>query len=155
MVSTVPGGLETPDFLELRKNTRQETEEPSGPRELYTVIPERETTSRGFMGSSTAYDVGALGKKGSGAPAAGVLGADDGVKKVSRFRSQFVNVLFQANNQCSARLATLIYLLIPMRILLQHNYGPSTRNNARNRIGCMSRVRMWIGVGLRMSFLER
>ncbi|OCF44586.1 splicing factor 3B subunit 2 [Kwoniella heveanensis CBS 569] len=78
VVSTVPGGLETPDFMELRKNTRAESEDvPSGPRELYQVIPERETTSRGFMGSSTAYDVGAIGR--AGGPA--VLGADDGGRK--------------------------------------------------------------------------
>ncbi|WVR07758.1 hypothetical protein IAU60_004801 [Kwoniella sp. DSM 27419] len=77
VVSTVPGGLETPDFMELRKNTRAESEDvPSGPRELYQVIPERETTSRGFMGSSTAYDVGAVGRSG---PA--VLGADDSARK--------------------------------------------------------------------------
>ncbi|WVR00211.1 hypothetical protein IAU59_007353 [Kwoniella sp. CBS 9459] len=78
VVSTVPGGLETPDFMELRKNTRAESEDvPSGPRELYQVIPERETTSRGFMGSSTAYDVGAIGR--AGGPA--VLGVDDGGRK--------------------------------------------------------------------------
>ena len=79
VVSTVPGGLETPDFMELRKKTRAESEDvgPSGPRELYQVIPERETTSRGFMGSSTAYDVSSVGKGGSGAP---VLGEDRGGK---------------------------------------------------------------------------
>lgn len=72
--STVPGGLETPDFLELRKRMHPEREhdEPSGPRELYTVIPERETNVKGFMGSSTAYDL-------SGA--APVLGDDRGTKR--------------------------------------------------------------------------
>ena len=75
MVSTVPGGLETPDFIELRKNTRADTEDAhTGPKELYHVIPERETSARGFMGSSTAYDMSSLGK-GGGGPA--VLGADD------------------------------------------------------------------------------
>ncbi|WRT70303.1 uncharacterized protein IL334_007301 [Kwoniella shivajii] len=78
VVSTVPGGLETPDFIDLRKNTRAESEDvPSGPRELYQVIPERETSSRGFMGSSTAYDISNLGK--SSGPA--VLGVDDGGRK--------------------------------------------------------------------------
>ncbi|KAK4687924.1 splicing factor 3B subunit 2, partial [Tremellales sp. Uapishka_1] len=76
VVSTVPGGLETPDFMELRKNNRAESEDvraaPSGPRELYQVVPERETTSRGFMGSSTAYDLGKVGNVGPK-----VLGVDD------------------------------------------------------------------------------
>ena len=74
VTSTVPGGLETPDFIDLRKKTRADSEDvPSGPRELYHVIPERETSSRGFMGSSTAYDLANIGK--SGGP--GVLGAED------------------------------------------------------------------------------
>ncbi|WWD19569.1 hypothetical protein CI109_104030 [Kwoniella shandongensis] len=78
VVSTVPGGLETPDFIDLRKNARAESEDvPSGPKELYQVIPERETTARGFMGSSTAYDMTQMGK--SSGPA--VLGADDGARK--------------------------------------------------------------------------
>ncbi len=76
VTSTVPGGLETPDFVDLRKRReRAETEDgPSGPRELYTVIPERETNVRGFMGSSTAYDISA---------AAPVLGEDRGTKRKS------------------------------------------------------------------------
>lgn len=81
VTSTVPGGLETPEFVDLRKK-RQESEAPgpgpSQPRDLYQVIPERETTSRGFMGSSTAYDISGLGQGGPG-----VLGADDLSKKVS------------------------------------------------------------------------
>jgi hypothetical protein len=83
VTSTVPGGLETPEFVELRKKKRQESEAPgpgpSQPRDLYQVIPERESTSRGFMGSSTAYDISGLGQGGPG-----VLGADDLSKKVSR-----------------------------------------------------------------------
>ncbi|ODN98118.1 hypothetical protein I350_07760 [Cryptococcus amylolentus CBS 6273] len=80
VTSTVPGGLETPDFnfSELRKNARPQADErPSGPRELYQVVPERETSSRGFMGSSTTYDIGALGQNGGPA----VLGAEDGGRK--------------------------------------------------------------------------
>ncbi|WVW86082.1 hypothetical protein I302_108121 [Kwoniella bestiolae CBS 10118] len=78
VVSTVPGGLETPDFVDLRKNTRAESEDvPSGPRELYQVIPERETSSRGFMGSSTAYDISNVGRPGGPA----VLGAEDSGRK--------------------------------------------------------------------------
>jgi splicing factor 3B subunit 2 len=82
VVSTVPGGLETPDFLQLRKDTAEsEVSATPVPRELYQVIPERQTNSRGFMGSSTAYDVTSLG----GAPASGprVLGQDDRGTKVS------------------------------------------------------------------------
>lgn len=76
MVSTVPGGLETPDFIELRKNARADTEDlPSGPKELYHVIPERETTSKGFMGSSTAYDMSTVGQSRASGPA--VLGAEE------------------------------------------------------------------------------
>lgn len=82
VTSTVPGGLETPEFVDLRKKKRQESEAPgpgpSQPRDLYQVIPERESTSRGFMGSSTAYDISGLGQSGPG-----VLGADDLSKKVS------------------------------------------------------------------------
>lgn len=78
VTSTVPGGLETPDFVDLRKKTARDESE--GPRELYQVIPERETTAKGFMGSSTAYDMSNLGKGGGGP---GVLGAEDGGRKVS------------------------------------------------------------------------
>jgi splicing factor 3B subunit 2 len=84
ITSTVPGGLETPEFIDLRKQRDgTESEVPardSGPRDLYTVIPERETSSRGFMGSTTAYDV--AGASGVGAASgAAVLGADDGRKR--------------------------------------------------------------------------
>jgi len=80
VTSTVPAGLETPAFAELRKNRRQDSEAPapgpSVPRDLYQVIPERETTSKGFMGSSSAYDMSSVGGPG-------VLGAEDIGKKVS------------------------------------------------------------------------
>ncbi|GAA5852131.1 hypothetical protein JCM8547_000169 [Rhodosporidiobolus lusitaniae] len=73
VTSTVPGGLETPDFLELRKR-REETEVDEGPKELYTVLPERETRMRGFMGSDRVYDVSGI----SGAAAAPpVLGREE------------------------------------------------------------------------------
>lgn len=80
MVSTVPGGLETPEFIDLRKKTREgtETEEATGPKELYHVIPERETSAKGFMGSSTAYDLSTVGK----GPGPSVLGAEDRGTKV-------------------------------------------------------------------------
>lgn len=78
VTSTVPAGLETPAFAELRKKTRQDSEAPgpSQPRDLYQVIPEREAASKGFMGSSTSYDMSSVG-----GPV--VLGAEDLGKKVS------------------------------------------------------------------------
>lgn len=78
VVSTVAGGLETPDFLELRKNsTRAASEmgEPSGPRSLYHVVPEKQTNVRGLMGSERGYDVSAV----AGAPIP-VLGDERGTK---------------------------------------------------------------------------
>lgn len=79
IVSTVPGGLETPDFLELRKNAGRATSEavePPGPRSLYQVVPERQTSVRGFMGSERGYDIGAVA---SGQPVT-VLGEERGTK---------------------------------------------------------------------------
>ena len=51
VVSTVAGGLETPDFLELRKNAARSAESDSGPKQLYQVLQERQTSVRGLMGS--------------------------------------------------------------------------------------------------------
>ena len=76
-ISTVPSGLETPEFIDLRKNTRAGTES-TGPRDLYQVVPEKETSVRGFMGSSTGYDLGNISKSGASGP--GVLGDDRGHK---------------------------------------------------------------------------
>lgn len=64
-VSTVPGGLETPEFLDLRKrrDEREGTETDDGrPKQLYQVVPERkaEVGSRGLLGSDRAYDVSGL-----------------------------------------------------------------------------------------------
>jgi splicing factor 3B subunit 2 len=92
-ISTVPGGLETPDFLQLRKDAGPAESEVSAtpvPRELYQVIPERQTSSRGFMGSSTTYDVAGLGAGGSGGPR--VLGQDDRGTKVSNVSAVPVRV---------------------------------------------------------------
>ncbi len=89
VISTVPGGLETPDFMELRKNARpteSEVSETPVPRELYQVIPERETSSRGFMGSSTAYDVNAITNAAGEGPR--VLGQEDRGTKVSKTAEQ-------------------------------------------------------------------
>ncbi|CAO1620507.1 unnamed protein product [Sympodiomycopsis kandeliae] len=64
VTSTVPGGLETPDFLELRKQGRGGTSTPhdvrpesSSNRSLYQVIPERQAAMQGFMGSERGYDL--------------------------------------------------------------------------------------------------
>ena len=81
VVSTVPGGLETPDFLELRKG-RTQLEAPdasSANRTLYQVVPERQTSVRGLMGSERAYDVSSLANPAN----APVLGAEDRGSKVS------------------------------------------------------------------------
>ncbi|KAJ7801918.1 hypothetical protein B0H14DRAFT_2894345 [Mycena olivaceomarginata] len=60
VVSTVAAGLETPDFLELRKGRAASEAVDSGPRSLYQVVPERQTAVRGLMGSERGYDVSAV-----------------------------------------------------------------------------------------------
>ena len=78
VVSTVAGGLETPDFLELRKNAPRPTHEDTGPRSLYQVVPEKQTSVRGLMGSERGYDIGAVtGASGSNVP---VLGEERSTK---------------------------------------------------------------------------
>lgn len=78
VVSTVAGGLETPDFLELRKNAGRAQSEATetGPRSLYHVVPEKQTSVRGLMGSDRAYDVSAV----SGGASLPVLGDERGTK---------------------------------------------------------------------------
>lgn len=74
VVSTVAGGLETPDFLELRKNASRPTPDvDSGPRSLYQVVPEKQTSVRGLMGSERGYDVSAVSSGG----AIPVLGSEE------------------------------------------------------------------------------
>lgn len=77
VVSTVPGGLETPDFLELRKGRESSEVADSGPRSLYQVVPERQTAVRGLMGSERGYDVAAVTHAGANVP---VLGDERGTK---------------------------------------------------------------------------
>ncbi|KAI0371640.1 DUF382-domain-containing protein [Pilatotrama ljubarskyi] len=81
VVSTVAGGLETPDFLELRKNAARAPSEATetGPRSLYQVVPEKQTSVRGLMGSERGYDVSAV----TGAGAIPVLGDERGNKRKS------------------------------------------------------------------------
>ena len=79
VMSSVRGGLETPDFLELRKGRAPSelSETPLPNRSLYQVLPEKQTTVRGLMGSERGYDVSAV----SGAPAhVPVLGEERGSK---------------------------------------------------------------------------
>ncbi|THG99470.1 hypothetical protein EW026_g2891 [Hermanssonia centrifuga] len=80
VVSTVAGGLETPDFLELRKNAGRAPSEAmeSGPRSLYQVVPEKQTSVRGLMGSERGYDVSAVANAGAAIP---VLGDERGAKR--------------------------------------------------------------------------
>ncbi|GAA6007930.1 U2 snRNP complex subunit CUS1 [Rhodotorula paludigena] len=73
VTSTVPGGLETPDFIELRKRREETQPEADGPRSLYQVLPERETRMRGFMGSDRVYDVSGI-SQAAGPP---VLGQEE------------------------------------------------------------------------------
>ena len=77
VVSTVAGGLETPDFLELRKHSTRSASEvaETGPRSLYHVVPEKQTSIRGLMGSERGYDISAV----TGAPIP-VLGDERGTK---------------------------------------------------------------------------
>lgn len=80
--STMPGGMETPDFMDLRKQrqTRDETadqEDQGAPRDLYTVVPERRATASGFLGSDRAYDL-SNAPQSSNMP---VLGQEDSRKK--------------------------------------------------------------------------
>ncbi|KAH9930663.1 uncharacterized protein B0H18DRAFT_872833 [Fomitopsis serialis] len=79
VVSTVAGGLETPDFLELRKNAGRAPSEAAdtGPRSLYQVVPEKQTSVRGLMGSERGYDVTAV----TGGGAIPVLGDERGSKR--------------------------------------------------------------------------
>jgi hypothetical protein len=86
VVSTVAGGLETPDFLDLRKNagvrTLPDTSD-TGPKQLYQVVPERQTAIRGLMGSERGYDVSSLSHNNVGANVP-VLGQEQRGNKVSR-----------------------------------------------------------------------
>lgn len=75
VASTVPGGLETPDFLELRKRRDTTVDSDAGggaPRSLYQVIPEHQTGIKGFLGSDRAYDTRNIGT--GNVP---ILGVDD------------------------------------------------------------------------------
>lgn len=78
VASTVPGGIETPDFLDLRKR-REGTEVDEAPKSLYQVIPERESRMRGLMGSDRVYDVSGVVGAAAAPP---VLGQEERGTKV-------------------------------------------------------------------------
>ncbi|XP_065842219.1 splicing factor 3B subunit 2-like [Oscarella lobularis] len=67
-MTSIPGGLETPEMIELRKRkTIEEAMEQSGEAPaLFTVLPEKKSSVGGgaMMGSSHVYDVGKKGADG-------------------------------------------------------------------------------------------
>lgn len=79
VTSTIAGGLETPDFVELRKQrtVTEAMDVSNGPRSLYQVVPEKQTSVRGLMGSERGYDVSSVAAK-SNLP---VLGEERGSKR--------------------------------------------------------------------------
>ena len=86
VVSTVAAGLETPDFLELRKTTTAPVRDEGGNRQLYSVLPEKHTSVRGLMGSERGYDIS--GVSGASVP---VLKEERGTKV--RYRSYLSSVI--------------------------------------------------------------
>ncbi|KAH9989984.1 hypothetical protein BJV77DRAFT_645816 [Russula vinacea] len=90
VVSTVAAGLETPDFLELRKTSTASVRDDGGNRQLYSVLPEKQTSVRGLMGSERGYDIS--GVAGASVP---VLGEERG-NKVSQQSPHLAKI-----NHCS------------------------------------------------------
>ncbi|KAF9505862.1 hypothetical protein BS47DRAFT_1385805 [Hydnum rufescens UP504] len=80
VVSTVPGGLETPNFLELRKGRAQSeaSDAPPANRSLYQVLPEKQTSVRGIVGSERGYDISGIANPSSSVP---VLGDERSTKR--------------------------------------------------------------------------
>jgi splicing factor 3B subunit 2 len=56
-VPTEIGGTETVSEFDLRKRRGTDTEETTGPRSAYQVIPERQTRVEGFFGGDRVYDL--------------------------------------------------------------------------------------------------
>ncbi|PWY99260.1 DUF382-domain-containing protein [Testicularia cyperi] len=103
-VSSLGGGVQTPSFLELRKDVRRGAlgdEDSSGPvgetgqRQLYHVLPERQVSataaaSSRFMGSERVYDMSSYSSAPTSGPGPGpgpvsggppILGTDRGTKR--------------------------------------------------------------------------
>jgi len=94
VVSTVAGGLETPDFLELRKNASRVSDVgDSSSRSLYQVVPERQTSVRGLMGSDRGYDIGGLSGAAQNLP---VLGEERGTKVSVQDKCEFAIELIRS-----------------------------------------------------------
>lgn len=100
VVSTVAAGLETPDFLELRKTTTAPVRDESGNRQLYSVIPEKQTSVRGLMGSERGYDVS--GVSGASVP---VLKEERGTKVRFAVPHRTSTEIITSHTLCSARRA--------------------------------------------------
>jgi hypothetical protein len=130
VVSTVAGGLETPDFLELRKERISEVSEPTGPRSLYQVVPEKQTSVRGLMGSERGYDMSAVA-----GPAIPVLGDDRG----SKVRSQVFLVgrvlIFYFITSASPVLMSL-WMLLSWKESLRLNCAASMMPTREVMLGC-------------------
>jgi splicing factor 3B subunit 2 len=56
-MASVASGLETPDFIELRKDTRKPVADSDEPKQLYHVLPEVQKNIQGFMGSQHGYNL--------------------------------------------------------------------------------------------------
>ncbi|EMR08081.1 hypothetical protein PNEG_03521 [Pneumocystis murina B123] len=61
MVSSVPSGIETPEYIELRKQRISEVEHDSG-RSFYQPLAEQQSRIKGFMGSEHIYDLSSINK---------------------------------------------------------------------------------------------
>ena len=60
-LTSVPTGLETPEMIELRKKTIEESMEGTETPSLYTVLPEKKVgVGAAMMGSAHIYDIGAV-----------------------------------------------------------------------------------------------
>lgn len=54
-ISSLPSGIETPQVIELRKESRGRGS--TTEKTLYTVLPQNQTKIKGFMGSSHSYSI--------------------------------------------------------------------------------------------------
>lgn len=124
VVSTVAGGLETPDFLELRKtSTRYASDAPeSGPRSLYQVVPEKQTSVRGLMGSERGYDVSQVANP-QNLP---VLGEERGTKvcRTNQRSNKYIDSHFSARRMA----LTFLSMLANWKAYQKKSYGESTTN---------------------------
>ena len=93
--TTVPGGgLQTPAFIDVRKDGRPSgldsvVDDESG-KELYTVVPEKDTSVEGLMGSERGYDIGGLSKHN-----APVLGKEDRGTKVCNLLTYKLHYIYK------------------------------------------------------------